>query len=152
MARSVQLFTATVPAGTAKATPATIALAVGVATVEVIRWRVPPGPRGELGWQLAMGGLSVIPAGQGNWIVADDDDDTWHLADLPDEGEWQLRAYNTGQYDHSVYLEFLTTPVQVTSPATLALIPAASLSPAPAAPTLSSVDLTAFPPLPALAQ
>lgn len=112
MGRLLQQYTITVPAGTAKATPVTRSIAVGIATVERIRWRVPPGPRGNLGWYLAMGGVQVLPNGQGNYIIADDENDEWVLTDLPDEGEWQLVGYNTGTFDHAVYLSFVTTPLQ----------------------------------------
>lgn len=119
MPRTLQRFTVTVPAGTPKATPTTIALAVGMATVDRIRWRVPPGPRGNLGWYLAMGGVQVLPQGPGNYVIADDESDYWDLAPLPDEGDWELIGYNTGSFDHAVYLDFFTTPVTVTpTPAT----------------------------------
>lgn len=131
MSRTLKLFTATVPAGTAKATPLTVPLAVGMATVDRIRWRVPPGPRGNLGWYLAMGGQQVLPSGSGLYVVADDEGDVWELAGLPDEGEWQVVGYNTGIYDHAVYLWFSTTPIgsdaTVVAPAIIA--PSAISSP-----------------------
>ena len=129
MPRTLKLFTATVPAATAKASPVTVSLAVGMATVDRIRWRVPPGPRGNLGWYLAMGGQQVLPNGSGNYIVADDETDTWDLSNLPDEGEWELIGYNVGAFDHSVYLWFYTTPIGADSAArTPSLLGAAAIS------------------------
>lgn len=113
MASSVTALTATVPAGTAKASPVTISLAIGTNLVETIRWRVPPGPRGNLGWCLAMGGVQVLPDDSGSFVVADDESDDWPISGLPDSGAWQLIGYNTGAYNHTVYLYFFTTPVQV---------------------------------------
>lgn len=113
MAISVTALSATVPAGTAKASPVTIGLAVGTAIVDKIRWRVPPGPRGHLGWSLSMGGVQVLPDDAGAFVVADDEYDDWEIVGLPDSGAWQLTGYNTGTNDHTVYLYFFTTPVQL---------------------------------------
>ena len=129
MATQAKLFTATVTAGTADTSPQTVALDVGMATVEKIRWRVPPGPNGQLGWRMAMGGVQVIPTGSGDWIVANDESDEWDMTGLPDEGEWQLIGYNNGNYDHSVYLWFYTSPVApATAAPILSLFPSASLA------------------------
>lgn len=112
MATSVTALHATVPAGTAKSSPAVIPLTLGTLWVDKIRWRVPPGPRGNLGWYLSMGGVQVVPDDAGNFIVADDEYDDWEIENLPDSGAWQLTGYNTGTYDHTVYLYFFTTPIQ----------------------------------------
>jgi hypothetical protein len=113
MATSVTALSATVPANTAKANPATVTLTVNPANVNKIRWRVPPGPRGNLGWHLSMGGVQVLPQVAGEYVVADDEYDDWEIENLPDSGAWQLTGYNTGIYDHTVYLYFFTTPVQL---------------------------------------
>lgn len=115
MATSVTALTATVPASTPKATPVTVPLTLGTLLVDEIRWRVPPGPRGNLGWYLAMGGVQVLPQNSGGWIVADDESDDWTISGLPDSGAWQLIGYNTGSYDHTVYLDFHTSPVQLSA-------------------------------------
>jgi hypothetical protein len=104
---TVTSFVATVPAGTTH----TVALNVGTNDVIRIRWRVPPGPRGNLSWYLAMGGVQVLPGTMGTAIVADDESDVWEIGDLPDSGAWQLIGTNTGSFDHSVYLQFFTEPV-----------------------------------------
>jgi hypothetical protein len=111
MATSVTFFAATVPAGTIPPATATVTLDVGTNTVNAIRWRVPPGPRGNLGWCLAMGSVQVIPDDAGSFIIADDEEDTWQIDNLPDSGAWELIGYNTGSFDHTVYLGFFTTPV-----------------------------------------
>lgn len=113
MATTVASFIATIPAGTGPFTPHTVSLDVGPNQVEKIRWRVPPGPRGNLGWFLAMGGVQVLPNTNGTAIVADNEYDEWTIDALPDSGAWQLIGYNTGTFDHSVYLEFFTTPILV---------------------------------------
>lgn len=113
MATSVQAFQATVPANTLQANPAVITLNVLPGVIDLIRWRVPPGPRGHLGWVLAMGGVSVIPEQMSTYIVADDEQDEVAVAGLPDSGAWQLIGYNTGGNDHTVYLYFHVTPTAV---------------------------------------
>lgn len=129
MAVEVRNFAAIIPAGTAVATPTTVALTMPARTVERIEWRVPPGPRGQVGWFLAMGGTQVVPYGTANYVIADDEDGTWDLTGLPDEGEWELVGYNTGNYPHTVYFRFLVSPVSA-APATTSglLIPSSALS------------------------
>lgn len=113
MATSVIALSGTVPAGTPKTSLAVVDLAVGTNLIDTIRWRVPPGPRGNLGWYLSMGGVQVLPDVAGEFIVADDEFDEWSISGLPDSGAWQLTGYNTGSYDHSVYFQFHVTPVQL---------------------------------------
>lgn len=111
MALSVDHFAATVPAGTLITSVAVINLPVGAGSIDKIRWRVPSGPRGNLGWFLSMGGARVLPDNAGGFIVADDEYDEWTISGLPDSGAWQLSGYNTGVYDHTVYLDFHFTPI-----------------------------------------
>jgi hypothetical protein len=114
MAISVTQFAATIPAGTIPPAFATVPLTFTQANVNAIRWRVPPGPRGLMGWALAMGNVQVIPDDAGSFIIADDEEDTWQIENLPDSGAWQLIGYNLGTFDHTVYLGFFTTPVTTT--------------------------------------
>lgn len=111
MATSVTELVATVPAGTIPPHFAVIPLTIASATVDGVRWRVPPGPRGNMGWALAMGSVQVLPDDAGSFIIADDEYDTWQISGLPDSGAWELIGYNTGTFDHSVYLAFFTTPI-----------------------------------------
>lgn len=110
MATSEQVFAATITAGTAKASPMTVSLPVMAGVIDLIRWRVPPGPRGNLGWQLGMGGVTVIPENSGTYIIADNESDSVFISGLPDSGAWQVIGYNTGTFDHTVYLYFHVTP------------------------------------------
>lgn len=113
MATSVQAFAATINAGTAQASPALVSLAVIPGQIDLIRWRVPPGPRGLFGWQLSMGGVQVIPENSGQFIIADNEFDNIAVSGLPDTGAWQVRGYNTGSNNHTVYLYFHVTPTAV---------------------------------------
>lgn len=111
MATDVIALSATVPAQTLFPNFAIIDLPVGTNQINKIRWRVPPGPRGNLEWFLAMGGVQVLPQAGGGPIIADDEFDEWEIEDLPDSGAWQLIGLNTGTFDHTVYLGFYVTPV-----------------------------------------
>lgn len=117
-------FTATIPASTPVASPVTVAIAVPPMIVRSVHWRVPHGPMGNLGWRLAMGGVQVLPspgaagtfAGD-QWIVANQEANTWYPEGAPDSGAWQVIGYNTGTNQHSVYLtfelDFPSKPVQL---------------------------------------
>lgn len=111
MATSVTQVDATIPAGTIPPAVFTVDLGLAPSTVDAVRWRVPPGPRGVMGWALAMGGVQIVPDDAGSFIIADDEEDTWQIENLPDSGAWECIGYNTGTFDHTVYFSFFTTPV-----------------------------------------
>jgi hypothetical protein len=117
-AQLVYEFTPTTPAGTAKSSPYADDLTLPAYEVQLIRWRVPPGPQGNLGWQLWYSGAIVLPQ-NGLWIVADNEYATWELDELPTAGAWQFQGYNTGSYDHTIYLTFLVNPLTPAETTTL---------------------------------
>lgn len=130
MADEIRHFTATIPAGTARAAPVTVSIAMSVRVVTRIDWRVPSGPMGTFGWQLAMGGVIVFPSQSDLFVIADNQAGTWDVSNAPDSGAWQVIGYNTGVNPHSVYLTFHCNPPE--RPLALAaLIPAYQLSSAP---------------------
>ncbi len=96
-----------VPAGTPPAAPVTVDVSFPERVVTAVSWRVPPGPSGLMGWALTSAGAPVIPIQQQTYIVTDNQTSTWPLEDFLDSGNWQVTAYNTGLYDHTVYLTFL---------------------------------------------
>jgi len=121
-AAEVRSFQVTIPAGTPLADPVTQEIWFPAREVLGVHWKVPPGPAGLMGWRLTMsGGNAVIPTG-GGWIVTDNDSATWSLQGQPDSGYWELTGYNTGIYNHTVYLDFLLDLVgaQQTTPALIA--------------------------------
>lgn len=135
----VRSFVVTTPAGTTQAAPLVTQIPFPARTVIGVHWMVPPGPSGLMGWRLSMsGGVAVIPTG-GGWIIADNDANTWPLADQPDSGAWEVTSYNTDIYPHSVYLDFLldtigTIPApgqQLSSPALSQTVPANLTVPGP---------------------
>lgn len=117
MAAEVRQFQVTTPANTPIATPLTTSLAMPVREVLHLRVRVPPGPRGNLGWSVGMAGVPVIPVNTGVWIVGDDEVLDWDLDSLPNSGAWQLFSYNLGKLPHTIYLTFSLGIVQKLAPA-----------------------------------
>lgn len=106
MALEIQHFTATIPAATPIGSPVTVAITIPVRVVTQIDWRVPNGPMGTFGWQIAMGGVKVFPSGGDRYVVANNESGSWPVTDAPDSGAWQVIGYNTGANPHSVYLAF----------------------------------------------
>lgn len=122
MSDEVQYFAPTIVAGTPKSAPLTFSLAMPARTVRHVRIRFPPGPRGNVGIQLAMAGVNVIPVTAGAFIVADDEVIEWDVDNAPNSGAWQMIGYNTGALPHTIYLSFLVDIPQLT-PTGLALAP-----------------------------
>lgn len=106
MPREIQHFTATIPANTPVKTPVTVNIPTSIRVVTRIDWRVPPGPMGVFGWQVAMGGIKLFPSGGDTYVVADGQSGTWEFEGAPDGGSWQVIGYNTGANAHSVALAF----------------------------------------------
>ncbi len=108
MAREVWQFNPSIPAGTAKATPVTIAMRLPVRIVRSVELEVPAGTLGLMGFYLAMSNVQVIPYVAGQWIVWDDKQKGWELDDYPTTGAWSLVGYNTGTHPHPITVIFHT--------------------------------------------
>lgn len=121
MAQEIREFAVTVPAGTPQSAPLVTNIAFPQREVVRVTYRVPPGPSGLMGWALTSAGTPVIPIQPKTFIVTDNQADTWDLEGYLDSGNWQVTAYNTGIYPHTVYLTFLldlpgTVPPPAPSP------------------------------------
>jgi hypothetical protein len=136
----VRQFAALCPAGTALAAPAIIALTMPVRTVISIRVRVPAGPNGNMGFAIGMGGAPVIPTQNNTFIVASDEIFDWTLDDLPNSGAWQAIMYNTGIFDHTIYLTFVCELPDQPAPDLTATTAAVAVLNAPATPTPVATD------------
>jgi hypothetical protein len=106
VAREIRIKSATIPHGTLATASQTTSLAFPDRIVEFIEVRIPPGPRGEVGFRLATGGVQIIPYDIGTWVIGDNEVIHWGLEDVIETGAWQCIAYNTGQYDHTLYFRF----------------------------------------------
>lgn len=112
MATNIWAYQCFVPAGSS---PAITECYVGTDPVTQVRWRVPPGPRGSLSWYLAQSDAQIFPNPLSEEVIADGEWDTWVLDNPPPNPVWQLYGFNTGDDDHSVYLQFFTDPNQVST-------------------------------------
>lgn len=110
MAQEIREYAVTVPAGTVQAAPLVTDISFPERTVVAVSWRVPPGPSGLMGWALTSAGTPVIPIQPDTYIVTDDQAGTFPLHGYLDSGNWQVTAYNTGTYPHTVYLAFQLDP------------------------------------------
>jgi hypothetical protein len=119
MSKLLAAFDNLIPAGTPKAAPITFPMLMPPAVVDMIEVHVPPGPNGNMGFAIGAAGQSIIPYNAGMFIVASDDFFQWQLTEGISSGSWQMFGYNTGQYDHTVYIRFLSSllgsPAAVTS-------------------------------------
>jgi hypothetical protein len=108
MASEVWTFAVAIPPGTLASAPQLTDMAMPPRVVQTVEMRIPPGPRGQVGFALAAAGRQMIPSKDGQWIIGDDDRLSWPLDDQITSGAWQCRAYNVGQFAHTIYFRFLT--------------------------------------------
>lgn len=106
MPDQVFAFAATIPAGTAVASPTTTSMTLPTRFVRRIVTKVPPGPAGFMGFRIAAAGVQIIPINVGAWIITDNEEMTWDVSNMIESGAFQLIGYNTGIYAHTVYVRF----------------------------------------------
>lgn len=106
MAYEIRTFDVTVPAGTLASAPQVTDLTMPARIVRQVDIRIPPGPRGEVGFALGAARQAVIPYNPGQWIIGDDEVITWPLEGQIDSGAWQAILYNTGAYPHTLEFRF----------------------------------------------
>ena len=112
MASEIRNFAVSVAANTLITAPQVTALSMPARIVRSVRIRVPPGPAGLVGFALGAAGVRVLPWGAGQWMVADNEVIDWPLEDQITSGAWQLQAYNSGVYAHTLYLTFQLDPLR----------------------------------------
>lgn len=119
-AARVEKKEATIPAGTAEATPQLFDWSFAPGEVTEVVVTMADGAAGLVGWQLAIAGQNIIPVTRDAFMIGNDR--VWELAieGYPNSGAWQLRAYNADTFDHTLYGEFyigvIRPPIEV-SPA-----------------------------------
>lgn len=99
-------FTVTVPAGTAQASPLTVATTLPTGQVVRIEIDIPEGHVYQTGIFLAVAAGPYIPYGYRQWITGDGLNLGWDFAGLPDSGSWSAVVYNTDIFDHNFYLRY----------------------------------------------
>lgn len=116
MADEIRSYAVTITAGTPIAAPQVTNLPMPARIPIRVRVRIPPGPSGVVGWAIGAAGVQVLPWNVGQWIVGNDEAIEWDLSGQISSGAWQLRAYNLGVYDHTLYVTFsLDLPQKVGS-------------------------------------
>lgn len=115
MATRIEVFSATITAGTSALAPATTKMAFNPGRVDQIDVKVPPGPAGNVGFVITCGGQQAIPAAAGQFIIPDNDFFVWALEGYSTAGSWGLTGYNTDAYDHFIQVFFHVTEVTVAS-------------------------------------
>lgn len=111
----VYAFQPTVPTGYSASAPYVTDLTFNPAEVLAISWKVPPGPRGVMGWALGVSGQQIVPTNVGEWIASDDEEQTWALEETVQTGDFTFIAYNTGTFAHQVFIRFLCVPLRPTA-------------------------------------
>lgn len=109
MAIQLRHFACLIPKGTAIASPVTIDNSFPAYGVQWIEWDMPDGPDGHVGFYFASKGQQIIPFALGNapnYFVTNATFRHWDLEDQPTSGSWQVVAYNTGTYDHTLYVTY----------------------------------------------
>lgn len=123
MAGRLYAYECAVAAGTPAASPASFSLAVPPQRLTRALIRVPPGPRGVVGWQLWYGGSLAFPYQRGAWVVADDAQVAIEPPADMTSGAWRLVAYNTGAYSHTLYVELYTEDAVAAAAAVTVTVP-----------------------------
>lgn len=99
-------FQVTCEPGVTPDAPQVTDITMPVRTIKAIRIRVPPGPSGAMGFALGSTGANIIPIQDGTYLTADDEIFNLPPDDLIDSGSFQVRMYNIGLYEHTIYLDF----------------------------------------------
>lgn len=154
MAAEVRRFLVTIPASTPKSANFTADLSFPARVVTEIEIRVPPGPRGEVGFAIGAAGVAVIPIERGAYIVTDDEQIRWPLEGLWDSGSFTFFGYNTGRFPHGIEVRFLVDVIQrsVTDsqPQTTAALSSTGATVITVADSSTSLGLPALGPAPVL--
>lgn len=125
MARRVEIFDITVPGGTLKTAPQVTPTRFDVGVVERIIVRAPEGVGGLVGWGIMHGGASVLPREDDRWARTSGEETNWEVEDQPDAGDWRVRIYNEGMYEHTLQFRFLVSEIPVRVLAATVVIPLA---------------------------
>lgn len=130
MAERIEIKTITTPVGTALASPLITALNWRQGYPERVEIRVPPGPSGLVGIQLAHSGQVVIPHDPSEWLTTDDEAVIWPLDAYPYNPVWTVRTYNLDVYPHTIQVRMLINEVGSQAIQRLQAIPIESPIPA----------------------
>lgn len=106
MAQRIEIFDATIAAGTLSTAPQTFTPTWREGHPEFVEIRFPPGPSGLVGVQVLHSGRRIIPKAGNTFLVTDDELVRWDLEGYPYNAAYQIRAYNEGAFDHTIQFRF----------------------------------------------
>lgn len=109
MAIQLRHFACLIPKGTPQSSPVTVDNSFPPYGVQWIEWEMPDGPDGHVGFYIASLGQQIIPFALGNapnFIITNATFRHWDLEEQPTSGSWQVVAFNTGAYDHTLYITY----------------------------------------------
>jgi len=156
VAQEIRITAVTVPAGTAKTSLQRTVIELGQRNVDEIEVVIPDGPRGEVGFWIGSGGTQIIPHDLGQFIISNNEVIHWPLESQHTSGSWELQAYNTGNFPHTLELRFLCSyvgsapaAVQPLTPDQLAAAGEVGTAP-PDLPQLPELPAPTLPPIPSL--
>jgi len=96
-----------VPAGTAIATPLIQDISFPDGVVTGVHVQIPNGHCGLTGLQFLQALTQQIPSVLGTWIQGDGLIRDFPVDGLLNNGDWQLKGYNTDVYDHAFYVRLM---------------------------------------------
>lgn len=94
-----------VATGTTQAAPQVTDISFLPGVLTQVHWRVAPGALGVLHWALTAGQGWIWPKPVGTFLVASDEAGDWYPEGAPDSGFYQVTAFNTGAFPHTVRFE-----------------------------------------------
>jgi hypothetical protein len=128
MADRVHAFDVTIPAGTAKASPATTALSMLEGRVVRMALTFPDGCVGLVGIGVHYAHTQVIPFDVNTWLLANGVRLQFDLHNYPTGNQWALIGYNTDVYDHTIYVEFEVNEFGTGEIAAITFLPVEAIS------------------------
>lgn len=129
MADRTEITEVLIPAETAIASFQTTSVSFQRGRVDRLEVRIPPGPSGLVGFRIGHSGQVIIPRQGSAWFITDNDKLDWDLDNYPTGSAWEIYAYNTDVYDHTLYFWWhltelgtpdvgVVTPIPITPVAT----------------------------------
>jgi hypothetical protein len=106
-------FDVTIPAGTAKAAPVSIPTQFEPNVVERIDWTFPDGCAGMVGIAIGARAVPVIPPTEGQFFIRSGSSGGYDTEGMHTTGDWSVIGYNTGQFPHTIHVNFTVHRLQV---------------------------------------
>lgn len=106
MSDEIRRYNLTIPAGTPQAAPAVFDLTMPPREVLHLDVRFPAGCNRAVGLWIGAAGTQVIPIEPGTWLIETGETLGYDLAHLHNSGSWEMVAYNTGAYPHTIGVTF----------------------------------------------